>query len=54
VSDYDRPTHAYVECCERVPLFERTTRIWIRDSGYVRVCLEGTGCTTDLDQGARR
>lgn len=40
------PTHTYVECCDRLPLFERTT---VEDSHgvRVRVCKPGTGCHLD-------
>jgi len=43
---YDRPTHTYVECCDRLPLFERTT---VEDwhGVRVRVCKPGTGCYLD-------
>jgi hypothetical protein len=45
-----RESHTYVECCERIPLVERTE--WIRDSGVlVRICKEGTGCTTEEKEG---
>jgi len=52
MSDYDRPTHTYVECCDRVPLFERTTRLL--DAGvWVRVCRPGTGCQWIDPEGSR-
>jgi len=46
MSDYDRPSHTYVECCDRVPLLENTAR-WLDSGVWVRVCREGYGCTTD-------
>lgn len=36
-------SHTYVECCDRVPLVERTVRV--NDHGvWVRVCRDGMGC----------
>ena len=46
------PSHSWVACCDRLPLFERTTVETWSDSenvfGYrVRVCRPGTGCWLD-------
>ena len=43
----DAPTHSYVECCDRIPLIDRTTVETWTDGSRVRVCRAGTGC--DLD-----
>jgi len=53
MSDYDRPAHAYVACCDRMPLFERTERIWVSNYGWERVCRPGTGCQWIDPEGSR-
>lgn len=53
MSDYDRPAHTYVACCDRMPLFERTERIWVSNYGWERVCRAGCGCQWINPEGSR-
>lgn len=41
------PSHSWVACCDRLPLFERTTVETWSDGSRVRVCRPGTGCWLD-------
>ena len=46
MTDYDKPSHTYVECCDRLALMDRTVR-WLDHGVWVRLCKQGCGCTTD-------